>query len=173
MRRLAAAGLALLMASPAWAQRPPPAPAPYPQLQPGQVLPAVPPPPGTGAGGSAPAQAPSPASPPPAAAAPVAPVAVEWVNQGQAELRVLDKVTARTVTLAVKQGETLRHGPLAITLRGCVVRPPDRPPEAAAYLEIVDGTGGPGFRGWMLTSAPALAGLESPTWDVRPLGCRP
>ncbi len=163
--------LGLLFAGPAFAQapRPAPAPAPYPQLLPGQTLPNIPPPPGT----AAPAQP----APPPATAtvapAPVAPVVQEWLTLPSAEVRVLDKLSARVATLTLKTNEATKYGPLTLTLRGCIVRPPDRAPDAGAFLEIADATGGPGFRGWMLVSAPALAGLESPSWDVRPLGCKP
>jgi hypothetical protein len=161
----------LLLAGPAAAQapRPPATPAPYPQLLPGQSLPNVPPPPG--------AAVPAQPAPPPAGAtvapAPVAPVAPEWLVLPTAEVRVLDKLSARVTTLALKTGEAAKHGPLTLTLRGCLVRPPDRAPDTAAYLEIADATGGPGFRGWMLLSNPALAGLESAGWDVRPVGCKP
>ncbi len=155
---------AALLAGPAAAQapRPAPVPAPYPQLLPGQTLPNVPP---------APSAAPAPVAP--IIPAPVAPVVAEWLSLPSAEVRVLDKLSARVATLTLKTGEPARHGPLTLTLRGCLIRPPDRAPDAGAYLEIADATGGPGFRGWMLVSTPALSGLESPGWDVRPLGCKP
>lgn len=144
-------------------------PAPYPQLLPGQTLPNVPPPPGAITAEPLPPAVQAPTVAP----APVAPVVVEWLAQGGAELRALDKLTARVSSLSLRTGETVKQGSLSITLRGCLVRPADRAADAAAFLEIVDNSGGPGFRGWMLVSAPSLAVLESPTWDVRPVGCRP
>lgn len=167
MRPLALALLAL--ATPAAAQTP------YPQLQPGQFLPAVPPPPGAS---SPPATDPpvivtAPLPPPVVTPVPVAPVGPEWLPAGGAELRVLDKLTARVTTLALKQGDTARIGPLSISLRACLLRPPDRAPDAAAFLDITDATGGAGFHGWMIVSSPALALLEHPGYDVRPLACKP
>jgi len=138
-----------------------------PQLQPGQFLPAVPPAPGSPA---------SPATPPAAVApapAPVAPVAQEWVAQGSAELRGIDKVMARTTTLTLKTGETVRFGPLSVTLRGCVVRLGDRPADAAGFVEVAEGSAAPLFRGWMILSQPQLAVVEHATHDVRLFACRP
>ncbi len=149
-----------------------PAPAAPPagaQLLPGQALPAVPPAPG-----SIPAPAgPAPAGPATPSIAPVAPVQAEWVAQGTAELRAIDKVMARTTTLTLKPGETVRFGPLTVTLRSCVVRPPDRAPDAAAFLDIADGANPALFRGWMIASQPQLAMVEHATHDIRLYACRP
>ena len=156
--------LAIAMAGPALAQTPPSrTPPAAPTLQPGQFLPAVPPAPGT-------------AAPPPGPAipgiAPVAPVQGEWVAQGTADLRAVDKVMARTTSLTAKVGDTVRVGPLSVVVRSCVVRPPDRAPDAAAFLDITEGDR-PVFRGWMVLSEPQLALVEHPTQDVRLAGCRP
>lgn len=138
--------------------------APGAQLQPGQVLPAVPPPPGA-------IPVPAPSAP---SAAPVAPVqSGDWVAQGTAELRGIDKVTARTTPITVKVGEPVRFGPLTVVVRSCVIRPPDRAPDAAAFLEVSEGGKPPLFRGWMIVSAPALAIVEHPTHDIRLFACKP
>jgi hypothetical protein len=143
---------------------PPPAQPPGPQLVPGQVLPAVPPPPGGGP------PAPIVGAPAPA---PVASVAQEWVPQGGADLRGIDKVMARTSSLSLRTGETVRFGPLSVTLRGCLVRPPDRAQDAAGFLEVAEGTAPPLFRGWMIVSQPQLAVVEHATHDIRLFACRP
>lgn len=141
-----------------------------PQLQPGQFLPAVPPPPGSVPVTPGPAAPPAPSVAP--SPAPVAPVQQDWVSQPIAELRGVDKVTARTTSLSVKVGETVQFGPLSVTVRGCVVRPPDRAPDAAAFLEISEAGKPPLFRGWMVVSQPQLAVVEHPTHDVRLMGCK-
>lgn len=154
-----------------------PAPAAPPagaQLLPGQALPAVPPAPGSIPAPAGPAPAgPAPAAPATPSIAPVAPVQAEWVAQGTAELRAIDKVMARTTTLTLKPGETVRFGPLTVTLRSCVVRPPDRAPDAAAFLDIADGANPALFRGWMIASQPQLAMVEHATHDIRLYACRP
>jgi hypothetical protein len=139
-----------------------------PALAQGGFLPNAPPPP----------SAVVPDRPPTVAVAPVpgvtqaVPAGPEWVAMPGAELRALDKQFARVSTLALRKGETVRFGALSITLRGCVMRPADRAADSAAFLEITDGSGGPGFKGWMVVSAPALGVLESATYDIRPVACR-
>jgi hypothetical protein len=64
-------------------------------------------------------------------------------------------------------------GSLTIVVQQCVVRPPDRVPDAAAWLDISDANGGPGFKGWMLASLPSVSMLEHPGYDIRVTGCRP
>lgn len=139
---------------------PPPA---GPQLQPGQFLPAVPPAPGT---------TPAPAGPATPSLAPVTPVQSEWVAQGSAELRGVDKVMARTTPLAARPGETLRFGPLSVVVRSCIARPPDRPADAAAFVEVSEGNREV-FRGWMVLSQPQLGLVEHATHDIRLFACRP
>lgn len=155
---------ALLAGFPAAAQQP------YPQLKPGQFLPTTPPP-------SAPAKPETPptiTAPTPPAPVTQSPLASpEWLPMGTGELRVLDKLSARVTPATLKKGDTVAIGTLSITLRACAVRPGDRAPDAAAFLDITDSTGAPGFHGWMLVSAPAMTVLENPSYDVRPIACRP
>ena len=109
-----------------------------------------------------------PATPPPAS-----PGADAWQPRGTAELAALDKVRAQATTLQARVGQPLRYGSLTITVRGCVVRPPDQAPDSAAFVEVADShPGGPGFRGWMIASAPALGMMEHPLYDVRVVACR-
>ena len=171
MIRLSVA-LMLALALPAGAQsllgqsRPggPAAPPVGAQLLPGQALPAGPPAPGS---------TPAPAGPATPRIAPVVPVQAEWVPQATAELRAIDKVMARTTTLMLKPGESVRFGPLTVTVRGCVVRPPDRAPDAAAFLEIAEGANPALFRGWMIASQPQLSLVEHATHDIRLFACLP
>lgn len=158
----AAIALLLLFALPAAAQGP---------GRPSQFLPAVPPPSAQ--------TAPLPGYPgimpsyPGLAIMPLAPVTPAWLPQSAADLRALDKVTARTAAVTGRLGDTIRFGSLSVIVRQCIVRPPDRAQDAAAWVEITDANGGPGFRGWMLASAPSLSMLEHPVYDIRVSGCRP
>ncbi len=140
---------------------PPPSPArPAP--------PAATPPP---AAPAQPATVPQGAATPPSV--PGTPIPGEWQPRAVAELIGLDKVTARPTQLTVKVGESVRFGTLAITVRGCAVRPPDQPADATAFLDVTDhGATAPLFRGWMFASSPSLAVLEHPVYDLRVVGCR-
>ncbi|HEY6979352.1 MAG TPA: DUF2155 domain-containing protein [Reyranella sp.] len=92
-----------------------------------------------------------------------------------AELQGLDKVTARTRRFIAPVGASTRFGTLAITVGDCLVNTPDAPPEAAAYLTIVDHKPGQPerrlFAGWMFASTPSLSALDDGVYDVRVLAC--
>ncbi len=92
-----------------------------------------------------------------------------------AVLRGLDKVTARISTIEVPIGHAARFGTLEITVRTCDKRPPEEPPESAAFLDIWDirqeQPAANLFRGWMFASSPALSAMEHPVYDVWLLDC--
>lgn len=92
-----------------------------------------------------------------------------------AVLRALDKVTARVSTLYVPVDEPVRFGTLEITAKVCDKRPPEEPPESAAFLEIVERRSGQPvvevFQGWVFASSPGLSPLEHPVYDLWVLDC--
>jgi hypothetical protein len=96
--------------------------------------------------------------------------AVEAVLQG------LDKVTARVSTFGAPIGVTVQFGTLEIVADTCVKRPPEEPPETAAFLEIYENKPEQGtqkiFSGWMFASSPGLNPLEHPVYDVWLKDCR-
>lgn len=123
---------------------------------------AAPPPAATPAPGAAPAP---PAKPPP-------PPEPAWLPRHSAELQILDKVDATHETLDVAVGASAKVGDLTIAVQACVVRPPDRERDAAAYVDITDRN--PAirpFRGWLLAAEPAASTFEHPLYDVRVTGC--
>ena len=145
----------------------------------GQTLPNVPPPPGRSTQEVTPV---APAAAPRAAVTQVGPqttpsapptLGADWLPASNFDLRVLDKVTARASSLTGRTGTTLTFGSLSIELRACVLRPADKPADSAAYLDITDRAGIASFHGWMIASAPALAMLEHPGYDVKVMACRP
>ncbi len=105
-----------------------------------------------------------------------------WCGAARAEpydtvvLQALDKVTARVSTVDVEVGTTFRFGTLEIVARTCDKRPPEEPPESAAFLDISEVRPGEAmtdlFHGWMFASSPALSALEHPVYDVWVLDCR-
>lgn len=92
-----------------------------------------------------------------------------------AVLRALDKVTARVSTLYAPVGEMVRFGTLEITTDVCEKRPPEEPPESAAFLQIIEKRSGQPsssvFQGWMFASSPGLSPLEHPVYDLWVLDC--
>ena len=93
-----------------------------------------------------------------------------------AVLQGLDKVTARVVRINAPVGQTVKFGTLEIIARTCDKRPPEDPPESAAFLDIWEvRRGDPAasiYRGWMYASSPALAAMEHPVYDVWVLDCK-
>lgn len=94
----------------------------------------------------------------------------------QAVLQTLDKVTARVSTVTVPVGRTAKFGTLFIKVHHCDKRPPEEPPESAAFLDITerntDGQSVRVFTGWMFASSPALNALEHPVYDVWVNNCK-
>jgi hypothetical protein len=91
-------------------------------------------------------------------------------------LQGLDKVTARVSTIEAPIDRPVRFGTLIITVRTCNKRPPEEPPESAAFLEInEEKPGEPAshlFTGWMFASSPALNALQHPVYDVWVKDCK-
>ena len=104
------------------------------------------------------------------------PVPGGWVKMGSATLQALDKVNAVEKTIVVKVGDTGRFASLDIAVRGCFVRPSDKPADATAFLVIHDQraeTPTPAFSGWMDRAAPYMSMMAHPLYDVRIAGCSP
>lgn len=85
----------------------------------------------------------------------------------------LDKITARVTKFDAVKDQPTRFGALEVTVRACDKKPPEEPPQTAAYVEIrqvneenntVDPA--PIFKGWMFAESPGLNGLEHPVYDV-------
>lgn len=85
----------------------------------------------------------------------------------------LDKVTARVTKFDAEVGKPTRFGALEIVVRACDKKPPEEPPQTAAYVEIrqineetnqVEPQ--PIFKGWMFAESPGLNALEHPVYDV-------
>lgn len=91
-------------------------------------------------------------------------------------LQGLDKVTARVSTFEAPIGRMVKFGTLEITVRTCRKRPPEEPPESAAFLDIAERPPGENpvmrFTGWMFASSPAISAMEDPVYDVWVIDCR-
>ncbi len=171
MRPLWLALIGLTIGAPAWAQRPPGDAAPLQQQWQQDGAPPVqqaPLPPLTGDQQSAPGVAPTPA--------PAGPATMEapsvWVPAKIAKVRALDKVDAQTETLTIAVGQSVVFGSLTIAVKACVVRPPDQPADAAAYLTVTDShPDAPDFAGWMLKNEPSVSMMQHPIYDLSVAGC--
>jgi hypothetical protein len=145
------------------APQPPQQEAPVPQA-PHQQVPAPPNVSGSGAQGQS--QTP-PAAPPTTFERPNT-----WISATVAKLVALDKVNAQASELTIKVGQSATFESLTITVKACVVRPPDQPADAAVYLHVTDShPDSPGFDGWMLENEPAVSMMQHPIYGLRVAGC--
>ena len=102
-----------------------------------------------------------------------------WIAGGGVRLQTLDKITARIATMKMLLRQPTRFGTLEITAYHCAYRPPEAPPETAAFLEIkdvgytdsTDAMREMVFSGWMFASSPAISALEHPVYDMSVLAC--
>jgi hypothetical protein len=123
--------------------------------------------------------APPPEKAPPAEKAPRAATAAA-PSMAVAVLQGLDKTTARVSTVEAPIGEAIRFGTLVIKARACVKKPPEEPPDTAAFLEIDEARplGEQStdlqhlFSGWMFAESPSLSTLEHAVYDVTVLDCK-
>lgn len=97
-----------------------------------------------------------------------------WQQRQGATVQALDKINARHAELTLRLGVLVKFHALTIMLKACVVRPPDQPADAAAFLSVTDGAdNSQAFNGWMVRSAPAVSMLQHPVYDLRVMGCTP
>ena len=95
-----------------------------------------------------------------------------WMPAKEAKIQALDKVNAQSGDLTIKVGQSVTYGSLTITVKACVVRPPDQPADAAAFLSVTDShPDSDGFSGWMLAKEPSVSMMQNPIYDLRVSGC--
>ena len=100
---------------------------------------------------------------------------VAYAASEGALLQGLDKVTARIKTFEAPIDKLVTFGSLRVRVRACVKRPPEEPPESAAFLEITDERPGEPvkrvYSGWMFASSPGLSAMEHAVYDVWVVDC--
>lgn len=111
-------------------------------------------------------------------------------------LRALDKITGRSTDFELRVGHPKVYGSLRVDLEVCYQKPPEEPPESAAFLRITSATSRQvqtmalprdltdeeraategedvdlRFAGWMFASSPGLNALEHPVYDIWVIHC--
>ncbi len=92
-----------------------------------------------------------------------------------AQMQAMDKITGRVSVINVPVNAEMRFGSFSIVVRDCKTRSPEETPENFAFVDVADTIGENQqvniFKGWMLSSSPALNAVEHPVYDVWLLKC--
>ncbi len=92
-----------------------------------------------------------------------------------AQMQAMDKITGRVNVINVPVNAEMRFGSFSIVVRDCRTRSPEETPENFAFVDVADTVGENQqvniFKGWMLSSSPALNAVEHPVYDVWLLKC--
>ena len=92
-----------------------------------------------------------------------------------AKMQAMDKITGRVSIIEAPVGGEVKFGSFSIVVRDCQTRTPEETPEDFAFVDVVDYPLKSEpiniFKGWMLSSNPAINPIEHPIYDVWLLKC--
>lgn len=97
------------------------------------------------------------------------------ISMNTAKLQAMDKITGRVSVLEAPVNALVNFGSFSILVRACKTRPPEETPDNFAFVDVVDVNQNNQqmniFKGWMISSSPALHAVEHPIYDVWLLKC--
>lgn len=97
------------------------------------------------------------------------------ISTNTAQMQAMDKITGRVSVINVPVNSEVKFGSFSIVVRDCKTRSPEETPENFAFVDVVDTNTNSDkvniFKGWMLSSTPALNAIEHPVYDVWLLKC--
>lgn len=103
------------------------------------------------------------------------PAGAEEIKMNTARMQAMDKITGRVSEIDVPVNGEVKFGSFSIVVRDCKATPPEETPENYAFVDVADTTKDGQlyniFKGWMLSSSPALNAVEHPIYDVWLLKC--
>lgn len=98
-----------------------------------------------------------------------------YSDTNTARMQAMDKITGRVNEIDIPINSEVNFGSFSIVVRRCVSSSPEETPENIAFVDIADtyNTQTPTniFKGWMLSSSPALNAVEHPIYDIWLLKC--
>lgn len=105
----------------------------------------------------------------------VNPLQAKEISMNTAKLQAMDKITGRVSVLEAPVNALVNFGSFSILVRACKTRPPEETPDNFAFVDVVDVNQNNQqmniFKGWMISSSPALHAVEHPIYDVWLLKC--
>ena len=97
------------------------------------------------------------------------------IKTNMARMQAMDKITGKVSEIDVPVGGEVLFGSFSIVVRTCLTRSPEETPENFAFVDVVDNYKSEEpiniFKGWMMSSTPALNAVEHPIYDVWLLKC--
>ena len=96
-------------------------------------------------------------------------------DTNMAQMQAMDKITGRVSIIEVPVGGAVSFGTFSIVVRSCKARTEEEVPENFAFVDVTDKSFDKEeyniFKGWMLSSSPAVNAVEHPIYDVWLLKC--
>ena len=97
------------------------------------------------------------------------------VSTNTAIMQAMDKITGQVDLIEVPVNQEVLFGTFSILVRDCKTRVPEETPDNFAFVDIVDNISQETkvniFKGWMVSSSPALNPVAHPVYDVWLLKC--
>ena len=91
----------------------------------------------------------------------------ETIDNLQASLSILNKITAEVNKLAINLKENYEYEDLRIYIIDCYNSKPQEKKETAIYLNIYNNESNEKiFNGWMIKSLPSISSMEHPIYDI-------
>lgn len=97
------------------------------------------------------------------------------VDTNMAEMQAMDKITGRVSIIDVPVGGAVTFGTFSVVVRSCKTKTEEEAPENFAFVDVTDKSFNSEeyniFKGWMLSSSPAVNAVEHPIYDVWLIKC--
>ena len=97
------------------------------------------------------------------------------ISMNTAIMQAMDKITGQVDLIEVPVNREVLFGSFSILVHNCKTRAPEETPDNFAFVDIVDNISPEVkvniFKGWMVSSSPALNPVAHPVYDVWLLKC--
>lgn len=99
----------------------------------------------------------------------------EQIDTNMAQMHAMDKITGRVSIIEVPVGGEVKFGTFSVVIRSCKTNAEGEVPENYAFVDVTDKSFDAEefniFKGWMISSSPAVNAVEHPIYDVWLLKC--
>lgn len=102
-------------------------------------------------------------------------VNADQIDTNMAQMQAMDKITGRVSIIEVPVNGEVKFGSFSVVVRSCKTNAEGEIPENYAFVDVTDKSFDKEefniFKGWMLSSSPAVNAVEHPIYDVWLLKC--